>query len=97
MKDTGNFTAVYENSNPASFLNSMDFWENGKGVAFGDRIDGKMMILLTDDSGKTWREADSENIPEAAKGEVGFAASGTSLITGEWEELGLDWGEDQKV
>ena len=56
----------------------MHFWENGKGLTFGDSKDGKM-ILLTDDYGKSWRVA--ENIPEAAEGEVGFAASGTSLVT----------------
>eukprot|EP00090_Calanus_glacialis_P011965 TRINITY_DN20404_c0_g1_i1.p1 TRINITY_DN20404_c0_g1~~TRINITY_DN20404_c0_g1_i1.p1 ORF type:complete len:376 (+),score=117.09 TRINITY_DN20404_c0_g1_i1:25-1128(+) len=91
-KDSGNFTAVYENDNPASFLNCMDFWEDGKGVAFGDIIDGKILIILTDDFGLTWREAVAENIPEAVEGEVGFAASGTSLVTGEggraWIGLG---------
>ena len=70
----------------------MDFWENGKGVAFGDIIDGKILIILTDDFGLTWREAVAENIPEAVEGEVGFAASGTSLVTGEggraWIGLG---------
>ena len=70
----------------------MAFWEDGKGVAFGDVINGKIMILLTDDQGKTWKEAAADNIPEAVAGEVGFAASGTSLVTGEegkaWIGLG---------
>jgi len=88
LKDSGNFSIVYENDDPASFLNCMDFWEDGKGVAFGDVIDGKIMILLTDDFGKTWRQAAPENIPDAVEGEVGFAASGTSLVT---EEGGKAW------
>ena len=92
MKDSGNFSTVYENNDPSSFLNCMDFWGNGKGVAFGDVIEGKVLILLTDDNGQTWREAPSENIPDAVEGEVGFAASGTSLVTGEegkaWIGLG---------
>jgi len=81
----------------------MDFWEDGRGVAFGDsmtmdgRTDAKIMILLTDDSGRTWREAPSVNIPEATEGEVGFAASGTSLVTGEggraW--IGLGGGPEE--
>jgi len=92
VKETGDFKTVYENNNNASFLNCMDFWENGKGVAFGDVIKGKALILLTDDKGQTWREASAESIPEAVEGEVGFAASGTSLVTGEegkaWIGLG---------
>ena len=88
MKDSGNFSIVYKNDDPASFLNCMDFWEDGKGVAFGDVIDGKIMILLTEDFGKTWRQAAPENIPDALEGEVGFAASGTSLVT---EEGGKAW------
>ena len=88
LKDSGNFTTVYQNDDPASFLNSMDFWDNGKGVAFGDVINGKLMILLTDDAGLTWKEANRDNIPNALEGEVGFAASGTSLVT---QEGGVAW------
>ena len=78
----GKFIVAYKNESPDSFLNGMDFWEDGKGVAFGDVINGKLLILLTDDFGKTWREAPSENIPEPLDNEIGFAASGTSIVTG---------------
>jgi photosystem II stability/assembly factor-like uncharacterized protein len=32
----------------------MDFWDAQHGVAFGDPIGGRLVILLTDDGGKTW-------------------------------------------
>ena len=33
-----NFTVAYSNSDNASFLNGIAFWEDGRGVAFGDPI-----------------------------------------------------------
>ena len=80
--DWKNFTVAYKNEDPASFLNSFDFWDDKRGVAFGDSLDGKFLILLTDDGGHSWSEAGREGIPASREGEVGFAASGTSLVAG---------------
>ena len=70
---------VYENNDSAMFLDGMDFCDCGKGLAFGDPIDGKFVLLRTDDEGNTWTW-DSTNVPTAMKGEAGFAASGSSLL-----------------
>ena len=46
----------------------------------GDPIDGRFLILTTDDGGKSWGRADGMSIPPALAGEGAFAASGTCLV-----------------
>ncbi len=60
------------------FLDGMAFWDATHGVAFSDPIDGKLVILRTDD-GSQWERVDPANIPPALPGEAAFAASGTSI------------------
>ena len=45
-------------------------------LAFGDPIDGRFLLLRSEDSGRTWTEIVG---PEAIAGEAAFAASGTAL------------------
>ena len=63
------------------FLDGMSFWNDQFGIAFGDPINGRMTILRTMDSSKTWQNLDYNLIPEALDGEAGFAASGTGIAT----------------
>jgi photosystem II stability/assembly factor-like uncharacterized protein len=72
---------VYETTQAGVFLDGFDFWQKGKGICFGDPIDGRFFILTTDDEGETWLELPVSQRPEALPGETAFAASGTSLIT----------------
>ena len=65
------------------FLDCIDFWDNQRGIAYGDAIDNYPYILLTLDGGKTWSRADTTGMPLAGNGEGGFAASGTCVTTGE--------------
>lgn len=65
------------------FLDCIDFWDDKRGIAYGDAIDKYPYILLTSDGGLTWSRADSTEMPFAGKGEGGFAASGTCVTTGE--------------
>ncbi|WP_421763940.1 WD40/YVTN/BNR-like repeat-containing protein [Ekhidna sp.] len=65
------------------FLDCIDFWDNQRGIAYGDAIDDYPYILLTSDGGKSWNRADTVNMPLAGNGEGGFAASGTCVTTGE--------------
>lgn len=70
------------------FLDCFDFWDEKRGVAYGDAIDDYPYILLTKDGGKSWLRADTTMMPKAGIGEGGFAASGTCVTTG---EDGLAW------
>lgn len=72
----------------SGFLDCIDFWDDQRGIAYGDAIDEYPYILLTKNGGRTWARADSTKMPKAGKGEGGFAASGTCVTTG---ENGLAW------
>ncbi len=73
------WTLVYEDDRPEIFLDAMAFWDAENGIAFGDPIDGKVIVLLTEDGGRSWQELAKEKQPASLSGEGGFAASGTCL------------------
>ncbi|MCB9233377.1 MAG: oxidoreductase [Bacteroidia bacterium] len=87
---------VYRDTNPAIFFDGMDFWDAQHGLAFGDPIDGRFVILLTEDGGLSWKEIPG---PEALAGEGGFAASGTSIATAGSSSvwIGTGLGETSRV
>jgi len=68
----------YTDKRPKFFLDALVCATDTKCFALGDPIDGKFLILATDD-GKTWRELPGDNMPVAIPGEGAFAASGTAL------------------
>ena len=39
-----------------TFYDAMDFWNEQEGIAFGDAIDRRLLILRTFDGGETWQE-----------------------------------------
>lgn len=69
---------VFANADEQMFLDGMDFCSCGTGLAFGDPINGKFVLLRSDDEGDSWTW-DSTNAPLALEGEAGFAASGSSI------------------
>lgn len=70
---------VYEDTRPEIFLDAMAFWNEREGMAFGDPINGKIVILRTRDGGQSWQEIPRDQQPDALENEGGFAASGTCL------------------
>jgi photosystem II stability/assembly factor-like uncharacterized protein len=74
-----NWQKVYENKDTAAFIDGMDFWDKKNGIAYGDPINSRMLLLRTGDKGKTWKEDRPENCPVMAPGEASFAASGTAI------------------
>ena len=61
------------------FLDGFDFWDEQNGIVFGDPVEGKFVILITDDAGESWEWVDPELIPWSLPNEAGFAASGSSI------------------
>jgi photosystem II stability/assembly factor-like uncharacterized protein len=82
------WTERYVMEHPDGFLDCIAFWDDKRGVAYGDSIDEFPFILLTENGGKNWKRIVYENLPKAGKGEGGFAASGTCVTTG---PDGLAW------
>lgn len=77
--DAGSTWALqWSDTTKGVFLDGMAFWDATHGVAFSDPINGKLVILRTED-GATWQTVDPANIPPVLPGEAAFAASGTSI------------------
>ncbi|PWL29814.1 MAG: oxidoreductase [Roseivirga sp. XM-24bin3] len=76
-----NWEQKYFSMVEGTFYDAMDFWNDKEGIAFGDAIDGRLLILKTSDGGETWNELPFEQRPQALDGQGGFAASGTCLRT----------------
>lgn len=70
---------VYQNEHKEAFIDGLDFWNEQKGIAYGDPLSGKMLLIATTDGGSTWQELPESQRPELKPGEASFAASGTGL------------------
>ena len=69
----------FANTDPKGFLDAMSFWDETRGVAVGDSVDGHFFILMTTDSGRTWTRVPDDRLPPALPGEGAYAASGTNV------------------
>lgn len=76
-----NWEQKYWSMVEGTFYDAMDFWNDQEGIAFGDAMNGRLLILKTSDGGETWNELPFEQRPQALDGQGGFAASGTCLRT----------------
>jgi photosystem II stability/assembly factor-like uncharacterized protein len=77
------WTLQFTNHDPQGFLDGFAFWDAMNGIAFGDPVDGRFVIIRTADGGSSWKTIPRENMPAALAGEAAFAASGTSIaVTG---------------
>jgi photosystem II stability/assembly factor-like uncharacterized protein len=70
----------YQATDTTMFLDAIVFTDDRTGMALGDPIRGRFVILVTRDGGETWSEAPAASRPPAMDGEAAFAASGTSLV-----------------
>ena len=66
---------------PRGFLDAIAFWDARRGIALGDPIGGRFLILKTEDGGTTWVRPDAAGMPPSLEGEGAFAASGTCVAT----------------
>ena len=74
------WTLQFTNAEPEGFFDCMDFWTPERGLAFSDAVNGRLLLITTNDGGATWQPVPPENIPPALEGEGAFAASGTCLL-----------------
>ncbi len=77
-----NWSTTYVMDHPKGFLDCIDFWDERRGLAYGDSFDETPFILRTNDGGESWERV-ANGLPLAGKGEGGFAASGTCIEIGE--------------
>jgi photosystem II stability/assembly factor-like uncharacterized protein len=69
----------FVNRDEKAFFDAMVFWNERRGVAVSDSVDGRFVILLTTDGGATWTPAPAAGLPPALPNEGAFAASGTNV------------------
>src|SRR5207247_591711 len=80
--DAGKHWALtFVNDDPDAFYDCMTFFDDRRGLALSDPVNGKFRIIATDDGGLTWRVVSSAGMPPALPGEFAFAASGECLVT----------------
>ena len=71
----------FQNAEPKAFFNAIAFWDDRHGIAFSDPVDGRFLLVVTDDGGETWTPLPEKSRPAALPKEGAFAASGTCLVT----------------
>jgi photosystem II stability/assembly factor-like uncharacterized protein len=86
------WTLEYADSQPGVFLDGFAFWDATHGLAFGDPIRGQWLVRETAD-GTNWGPADGTP-PPADSGEVGFAASGSSIAVAPGGDAWIGTGGD---
>ena len=68
------------NPDSAGFYDCMAFWDARRGFVYGDAVDGRLVVVLTEDGGRTWTRVPADRLPAAQPGEGGFASSGTCAV-----------------
>jgi photosystem II stability/assembly factor-like uncharacterized protein len=74
------WTLQFLNGDSAAFFDCFAFWDARRGVAVSDAVQGRLVVLRTDDGGARWEPVPAERIPAAHPGEGAFAASGTCVL-----------------
>src|SRR5262245_37459862 len=72
------WTLQFENTDPKVFLDAMAFVDETQGYAFSDSVDGRLVIFVTSNGGRTWERVADDRLPAALPGERAFAGSGTN-------------------
>lgn len=62
-----------------TFFDAIRFWDAQHGIAVSDPVDGRFVIIMTNDGGTSWSEMPSDRMPAALANEGAFAASGSLL------------------
>lgn len=71
---------LFRNTVKGAFFDCFDFWNRKTGLVMSDPVNGKFLLLRTED-GERWTPIASAALPPITEGEAAFAASGTCLVT----------------
>ncbi len=73
------WTLTHSDTTRGIFYDGVAFWDAQHGFTFSDPVNGKLVILTTDDGGVHWSAVPPANIPDVLPNEAAFAASNTQL------------------
>jgi photosystem II stability/assembly factor-like uncharacterized protein len=86
------------NGEASGFWDAIDFWDAQNGVIFGDPVNGQFQVLITNDGGKSWKNAAQDlNQLAALPNEGAFAASGTCVSVVEKQDVWFATGGAEKT
>jgi photosystem II stability/assembly factor-like uncharacterized protein len=68
------------NRDTSAFYDCFAFWDADHGVAVSDAVNGRLIVIRTEDGGTHWDRMPDRALPPALAGEGAFAASGTCLV-----------------
>ncbi|MFA0962930.1 WD40/YVTN/BNR-like repeat-containing protein [Roseivirga sp. BDSF3-8] len=71
---------TYRDTSGQAFFDALLFGSDSLGLVMSDPVDGKFLLLATVYGGREWRPIPPSAIPDAGKGEAGFAASNSGMI-----------------
>jgi photosystem II stability/assembly factor-like uncharacterized protein len=70
---------VSTNPEPEGFWDAIAFWNEQQGILLGDPVNGRFVILRTNDGGRHWVRDNSSGLDADPGGESAFAASNSAL------------------
>ena len=73
------WSEVFRHDSTKAFFDAMVFWSPTDGLVVSDPIDGRWLMVRTEDGGLHWRVLEGDQAPMAVEGEAAFAASNGSL------------------
>ncbi len=71
---------VYRHPAPEAFFDGLKFFDDQRGVVFGDPIAGVFCILESSDGGEHWQAITPQLLPAARDSEAAFAASNSAMF-----------------
>lgn len=78
--DGGNTWSLrYAAVKKGTFFDAIRFWDARHGIAISDPVNGRFLVVTTNDGGDSWQEVPPEALPPALPNEGAFAASGSCL------------------
>lgn len=77
------------NPDAGGFFDALAFWDAHRGIVVGDPVDGRFVILTTQDGGQHWQRRE---LPAALLNEGAFAASNSCLAVGGEREVWFGTG-----
>ena len=69
----------YMSLRKGSFFDAIRFFDPKHGIAMSDPVDGRFLLVTTQDGGDTWQEIPAEHLPPSLPDERAFAASGSAI------------------
>lgn len=76
---SGSHELMYIEDDPLVFYDSMAFWNEREGLAFGDPTQDCMSVIITRNGGNSWEKVPCEKLSPIEEGEVAFAASNSNI------------------